>query len=98
MPLHAVTSTVRPASFLYGNGAGYGGPNAMSFPQCVAMFSFMVWWSNDVATITDGWAKTLSRANCRDSSETFRFGCASRCREISLKFGNITSQHYFHDS
>ncbi|KAH8115675.1 DNA replication factor C, large subunit [Phellopilus nigrolimitatus] len=33
MPLHAVTSTVRPASFLYGNGAGYGGPMAMSFPQ-----------------------------------------------------------------
>ncbi|KLO13842.1 DNA replication factor C, large subunit [Schizopora paradoxa] len=33
MPLHAVTSTVRPASFVYGNGAGYGGPNAMSFPQ-----------------------------------------------------------------
>ncbi|THH06057.1 hypothetical protein EW145_g4345 [Phellinidium pouzarii] len=33
MPLHAVTSAVRPASFLYGNGAGYGGPNAMSFPQ-----------------------------------------------------------------
>ncbi|KAI8984816.1 replication factor RFC1 C terminal domain-containing protein [Trametes punicea] len=33
MPLHAVCSTVRPASFLYGMGAGYGGPNAMSFPQ-----------------------------------------------------------------
>ncbi|KIJ58854.1 hypothetical protein HYDPIDRAFT_163015 [Hydnomerulius pinastri MD-312] len=33
MPLHAVCSTVRPASFLYGGGAGYGGPNAMSFPQ-----------------------------------------------------------------
>ncbi|KAI0352482.1 DNA replication factor C, large subunit [Trametes cingulata] len=33
MPLHAVLSTVRPASFLYGMGAGYGGPNAMSFPQ-----------------------------------------------------------------
>ena len=36
MPLHAVCSTVRPASFLYGQGAGYGGPNAMSFPQCVS--------------------------------------------------------------
>ena len=35
MPLHAVCSTVRPASFLYGMGAGYGGPNAMSFPQYV---------------------------------------------------------------
>ena len=33
MPLHAVTSTVRPASFLYGNGAGYAGPMAMTFPQ-----------------------------------------------------------------
>ncbi|KDQ28549.1 hypothetical protein PLEOSDRAFT_1023645, partial [Pleurotus ostreatus PC15] len=33
MPLHAVRSAVRPASFLYGQGAGYGGPNAMSFPQ-----------------------------------------------------------------
>ncbi|OSX60707.1 hypothetical protein POSPLADRAFT_1048084 [Postia placenta MAD-698-R-SB12] len=33
MPLHAVCSTVRPASFLYGMGAAYGGPNAMSFPQ-----------------------------------------------------------------
>ena len=33
MPLHAVCSTVRPASYLYGMGAGYGGPNAMSFPQ-----------------------------------------------------------------
>ncbi|KAF7331659.1 Replication factor C subunit 1 [Mycena kentingensis (nom. inval.)] len=33
MPLHAVCSTVRPASFIYGQGAHYGGPNAMSFPQ-----------------------------------------------------------------
>ena len=33
MPVHAVLSTVRPASFLYGGGSGYGGPNAMSFPQ-----------------------------------------------------------------
>ncbi|KAI6041918.1 replication factor RFC1 C terminal domain-containing protein [Pisolithus marmoratus] len=33
MPLHAVCSTVRPASFLYGSGMGYGGPSAMSFPQ-----------------------------------------------------------------
>jgi len=33
MPLHAVCSTVRPASFLFGQGSGYGGPNAMSFPQ-----------------------------------------------------------------
>lgn len=33
MPLHAVTSTVRPASFLYGGGLGYGGPMAMTFPQ-----------------------------------------------------------------
>ena len=35
MPAHAVLSTVRPASYLYGPGSGYGGPNAMSFPQCV---------------------------------------------------------------
>ncbi|KAF5371508.1 hypothetical protein D9615_009587 [Tricholomella constricta] len=33
MPLHAVCSTVRPASALYGAGAHYGGPNSMSFPQ-----------------------------------------------------------------
>lgn len=33
MPLHAVCSAVRPASFLYGQGAHYGGPNSMSFPQ-----------------------------------------------------------------
>ncbi|KAF8680893.1 replication factor C [Rhizoctonia solani] len=33
MPLHAVTSTVRPASFLYGTGLGYGGPLQMTFPQ-----------------------------------------------------------------
>ncbi|KAH9978130.1 replication factor RFC1 C terminal domain-containing protein [Lactifluus volemus] len=33
MPTHAVLSTVRPSSFLYGPGSGYGGPNAMSFPQ-----------------------------------------------------------------
>jgi len=35
MPTHAVLSTVRPSSFLYGPGSGYGGPNAMTFPQCV---------------------------------------------------------------
>ncbi|KAG6332752.1 hypothetical protein ID866_6335 [Astraeus odoratus] len=33
MPLHAVCSTVRPASFIYGGGMGYGGPTGMSFPQ-----------------------------------------------------------------
>ncbi|KAF8994582.1 replication factor RFC1 C terminal domain-containing protein [Cyathus striatus] len=32
MPLHAVLSTVRPASSLYGTGAHYGGQNAMTFP------------------------------------------------------------------
>ncbi|EKM58972.1 uncharacterized protein PHACADRAFT_157248 [Phanerochaete carnosa HHB-10118-sp] len=32
MPLHAVCSTIRPASFLYGSGGGYGGQNPMSFP------------------------------------------------------------------
>ena len=41
MPLHAVCSTIRPASFLYGQGAGYGGPNGMSFPQCVFPFSIL---------------------------------------------------------
>ncbi|EUC66582.1 DNA replication factor C, large subunit [Rhizoctonia solani AG-3 Rhs1AP] len=39
MPLHAVTSTVRPSSYLYGTGLGYGGPLAMSFPQYVAVLS-----------------------------------------------------------
>ncbi|ESK94658.1 purine nucleotide binding protein [Moniliophthora roreri MCA 2997] len=33
MPLHAICSTVRPASFMYGNGVHFGGPNSMSFPQ-----------------------------------------------------------------
>ncbi|KAF8554964.1 DNA replication factor C, large subunit [Imleria badia] len=33
MPLHAVCSTVRPASFLYGGGMGWGGANQMAFPQ-----------------------------------------------------------------
>ncbi|KAJ7768179.1 replication factor RFC1 C terminal domain-containing protein [Mycena olivaceomarginata] len=33
MPLHAVCSTVRPASFLYGMGAHFGGANSISFPQ-----------------------------------------------------------------
>ncbi|KAJ2936442.1 hypothetical protein H1R20_g652, partial [Candolleomyces eurysporus] len=32
MPLHAVCSTVRPASFMYGAGAHYGG-NPITFPQ-----------------------------------------------------------------
>lgn len=35
MPLHAVCSTIRPASFLYGSGGGYGGQNPMSFPVYV---------------------------------------------------------------
>ena len=35
MPLHAVCSTIRPASQLYGM-IGYGGPNAMGFPQYVS--------------------------------------------------------------
>ena len=38
MPLHAVCSTVRPASFFYGTGAHYGGSNPISFPQCVCLF------------------------------------------------------------
>ncbi|OJA19955.1 hypothetical protein AZE42_03718 [Rhizopogon vesiculosus] len=33
MPLHAVCSMVRPASFLFGPGGGYGSQNAMTFPQ-----------------------------------------------------------------
>jgi hypothetical protein len=33
MPFHAVCSTVKPASCLYGTGVHYGGPNSMSFPQ-----------------------------------------------------------------
>ncbi|KAJ7621564.1 replication factor RFC1 C terminal domain-containing protein [Mycena polygramma] len=32
MPLHAVCSTVRPASFVYGQGAHHGGPNGLAFP------------------------------------------------------------------
>ncbi|KIK13969.1 hypothetical protein PISMIDRAFT_688273 [Pisolithus microcarpus 441] len=33
MPLHAICSTVRLASFMYGSGMGYGGLNRMTFPQ-----------------------------------------------------------------
>ncbi|KZT23217.1 DNA replication factor C, large subunit [Neolentinus lepideus HHB14362 ss-1] len=33
MPLHSVLSTVRPASFIYGNCQQYGGSQAISFPQ-----------------------------------------------------------------
>ncbi|KAG7089509.1 hypothetical protein E1B28_011187 [Marasmius oreades] len=33
MPLHAVCSTVRPASFVYGYGVHFGGPGGISFPQ-----------------------------------------------------------------
>ncbi|KAF9040693.1 purine nucleotide binding protein [Panaeolus papilionaceus] len=33
MPLHAVCSTVMPASMLYGQGPHWGGPNSLSFPQ-----------------------------------------------------------------
>ncbi|KAI0337342.1 DNA replication factor C, large subunit [Trametopsis cervina] len=32
MPLHSVCSTVRPASFLYGMGGGYGSDKPMGFP------------------------------------------------------------------
>ncbi|KAJ7047940.1 replication factor RFC1 C terminal domain-containing protein [Mycena alexandri] len=32
MPLHAVCSTIRPASFMYGMGVHWGGSNPMSFP------------------------------------------------------------------
>ncbi|KAJ7717662.1 replication factor RFC1 C terminal domain-containing protein [Mycena metata] len=32
MPLHAVCSTIRPASFMYGMGVHWGGNNPMSFP------------------------------------------------------------------
>lgn len=39
MPLHAVCSTVRPASFFYGVGAHYGGSNPIKFPQYV-----LLWW------------------------------------------------------
>lgn len=37
MPLHAVTSTVRPASYQYGGGFGWGGPNRIGFPQYVLL-------------------------------------------------------------
>ncbi|KAM6493294.1 Replication factor RFC1 C terminal domain containing protein [Amanita muscaria] len=33
MPLHAILSTIRPSSSMYGNGVHYGGPNSMAFPQ-----------------------------------------------------------------
>ncbi|KDQ52029.1 hypothetical protein JAAARDRAFT_210788 [Jaapia argillacea MUCL 33604] len=33
MPLHAICSTVRPASFMFGSCQAYGGPSAIAFPQ-----------------------------------------------------------------
>ncbi|KAF9267822.1 DNA replication factor C, large subunit [Marasmius fiardii PR-910] len=33
MPLHAVCSTIRPASFVYGYGVHFGGQGGISFPQ-----------------------------------------------------------------
>ncbi|KAF8346709.1 replication factor RFC1 C terminal domain-containing protein [Amanita rubescens] len=33
MPLHAVLSTVKPASCMYGTGVHYGGANPLTFPQ-----------------------------------------------------------------
>ncbi|KZT38716.1 DNA replication factor C, large subunit [Sistotremastrum suecicum HHB10207 ss-3] len=32
LPLHAALSTIRPSSFLFGTGGGYGSPNPQSFP------------------------------------------------------------------
>jgi len=39
LPLHAALSTVRPASFIYGMGGGYGGPNMASFPSWLGQTS-----------------------------------------------------------
>ncbi|KAK2465145.1 hypothetical protein APHAL10511_002837 [Amanita phalloides] len=33
MPLHAILSTVKPASYMYGSGVHFGGPNPLTFPQ-----------------------------------------------------------------
>ncbi|KAI0348923.1 DNA replication factor C, large subunit [Trametes cingulata] len=65
MPLHAVLSTVRRASFLYGMGAGYGGPNAMSFPQWLGQNSKQNKLSRQ-SEIRQSYIPALSRAsfNC----------------------------------
>ena len=60
MPTHAVLSTVRPSSFLYGPGSGYGGPNAMTFPQYVSLH----FNSNDVLTKScERWLGQNSKQN-----------------------------------
>ena len=60
MPTHAVLSTVRPSSFLYGPGSGYGGPNAMTFPQYVPATVIV----NDVLTKScDRWLGQNSKQN-----------------------------------
>ncbi|KAJ8072409.1 DNA replication factor C complex subunit Rfc1 [Marasmius tenuissimus] len=41
MPLHAVCSTVRPASFVYGSGVHFGGAGGISFPQWLGQNSRM---------------------------------------------------------
>lgn len=39
MPLHAVLSTVRPAQYMAGQGAHWGGPNGLAFPAYVRAFN-----------------------------------------------------------
>lgn len=64
MPLHAVCSTVRPASFLYGAGGGYGGPNQMSFPAYAYTVAALLLHAN---VRVDGLVKTPSRTNSTGS-------------------------------
>jgi replication factor C subunit 1 len=61
MPLHAVCSTVRPASCLFGSGVHYGGPNQMSFPQCVRHASYFV--HNVTIGINNRWLGQNSKQN-----------------------------------
>lgn len=60
MPLHAVCSTVRPASFLYGSGGGYGSQSPICFPRRV----FSIFAHTQLRTETDvQLARTEFKAN-----------------------------------
>lgn len=72
MPLHAVTSTVRPAYYMYGQG-GYQGANAIMFPMYV--FFCPRHGLDESSLVLGGSDKILSRENYSASWRMCRFGC-----------------------
>lgn len=79
MPTHSVLSTVRPASFLYGPGQGYAGPNAMSFPQYALHIYLHSLISRKLMVLcVDGSARTRSRTSSVGNWVISRFTCGSK--------------------